>query len=161
MSDAKAIDRAAVHFPPPLVFLASLAIGYAIDRWLWPLAMAPVLASWLLIGLGALLLVAGLAMIVMSFVLFKKTGQEPEPWTTTPEIITAGIYRYSRNPMYVGMTLIQLGIGLTMGILWIIALAPVSLGIVYLIAVRHEEAYLLEKFGPPFETYMRSVRRWL
>ena len=161
MSDTEAKDRAAVHFPPPLVFIGSMAIAYVLHRWLWPLAMGLALPFWLPIGIGVLLVLSGFSMILMGSSLFKKTGQEPEPWTTTPEIISTGIYRYSRNPMYVGMALIQAGIGVAAEILWIIILTPAAIGIVYQIAVRQEEAYLEKKFGQPFQAYQRSTRRWL
>ena len=161
MSDTETDDRAAVRFPPPLVFIAALVIGFVFHRWLWPLAVGQVLPFWLPIGFGVLLILFGFSMILMGSSLFKKTGQEPEPWTTTPEIITTGIYRYSRNPMYVGMAFIQAGIGVAAGILWIIILLPAAIGVVYLIAVRPEEAYLEKKFGQPFQAYQRSTRRWL
>ena len=87
--------------------------------------------------------------------------QDPKPWEPTPEIISAGVYRFTRNPMYVGMALLQTGIGLALVSAWIIALAPVVLAVVYVTAVRHEEAYLEEKFGAAYLNYKSSVRRWI
>jgi len=103
----------------------------------------------------------GLAMIRSAFGLFRRTGQDPKPWESTPEVISTGIYRFTRNPMYVGMALIQLAIGIGLGNGWIVALVPAVLGVIYAIAIRHEEAYLERKFGKIYTEYKASVRRWL
>ncbi len=71
------------------------------------------------------------------------------------------MYRFTRNPMYVGMALLQAGIGLALASAWTIALVPVVLAVVYATAVRHEEAYLEEKFGAAYLSYNSSVRRWM
>jgi protein-S-isoprenylcysteine O-methyltransferase Ste14 len=93
--------------------------------------------------------------------LFKKTGQDPKPWVSTPEIISQGIYQISRNPMYMGMALVQTAAGVGFANGWILALLPVSLLIIYFSAIRHEEAYLEQKFGESYTRYKASVRRWL
>ena len=93
--------------------------------------------------------------------LFRRTSQDPKPWATTPEIISSGIYRFTRNPMYVGMALIQIAIGIGLANWWVIVAVPVPLVLVYLTAIRHEEAYLERKFGSAYTDYKMSVRRWL
>lgn len=154
-------DRAAVHFPPPLIYLGALIAGWAIERWLMPLWLSRwVTWSWS-IPVGSAVAVAGLVMALMGLGLFRRTGQEPEPWTPTPELIITGVYRFSRNPMYLAMTLIQLGIGIAALNAWMIALIPVSMVLAYGIAIRHEEAYLERKFGDPYRLYKSRVRRWV
>jgi len=93
--------------------------------------------------------------------LFKRTGQDPKPWQPTPEIISTGIYRYTRNPMYVALALIQIAIGLGLANGWIIVLVLPVLIIVDITAIRPEEAYLERKFGAAYTDYKKSVRRWL
>ena len=88
-------------------------------------------------------------------------SQDPKPWATTPEIISSGIYRFTRNPMYVGMALVQIAIGIGLANWWVILAVPVSLVLVYLTAIRQEEAYLERKFGSAYTDYKMSVRRWL
>lgn len=153
-------DAAAVRFPPPLVYAASLGLGWLLSRfvmpfdvpwlpdaWLWPLALLP----------GCI----GLVMLAYAAGLFVRSGQNPEPWKTTPSIVQSGIYRWTRNPMYVGMALLQIAVGLALDNAWMVLLSAASLGVVYVIAVVPEERYLEQKFGEPYLQYKRSVRRWL
>ena len=153
-------DGAAVRIPPPLVYLAALLIGpFLLQRFVWPLAFP--LPRGAAYALGVAVAIAGILVIAAAVRLFRRTEQEPEPWKPTPEIIDEGIYRRTRNPMYVGMGLVQLGFGIAVRSAWIVLLLPAVLGIVYLIAVRHEEAYLEDKFGDEYRRYKEAVRRWV
>jgi protein-S-isoprenylcysteine O-methyltransferase Ste14 len=71
------------------------------------------------------------------------------------------VYRLTRNPMYVGMALLQTAIGVGLANAWILAFVPLVLLLVHATAIRHEEAYLERKFGESYASYKRSVRRWL
>jgi protein-S-isoprenylcysteine O-methyltransferase Ste14 len=105
--------------------------------------------------------VVGLALMVAAVIEFRRTGQDPKPWKPTPELILRGPYRFTRNPMYVGLTLTQLGLGLALGHLWIALLAPCSLAVVHFMAVLPEERYLSDKFGNGYREYCRQIRRYL
>ncbi len=157
MTDEK--DGAAVRFPPPFVYLLAVALGALLQWLVFPLPLA--LSTSLRIGVAAVASLLGIALVASAFGLFRRIGQDPAPWTTTPEIVSTGIYRVTRNPMYVGMALIQLGIGVGAANGWIVALIPLVLFVIYTIAVRHEEAYLERKFGEGYLVYKRSVRRWI
>ncbi|MDH3214158.1 MAG: isoprenylcysteine carboxylmethyltransferase family protein [Myxococcales bacterium] len=113
--------------------------------------------------IGAAVAVGGLgvAMMAKAMGLFRRTGQDPRPWKGTPEIIAIGVYRVTRNPMYVGMALLQIGIGMGLANGWILVLVPPVLALVYATAIRHEEAYLESKFGDTYLAYKASVRRWI
>ena len=76
-------------------------------------------------------------------------------------MIIEGIYRYTRNPMYVSFGALQAGLGLLLGSALPALLAPVSWWVIYLIAIRHEEDYLRGKFGADYVAYLGQVRRWL
>jgi protein-S-isoprenylcysteine O-methyltransferase Ste14 len=151
-------DAAAVRFPPPLVFVLAVLIGAARELFA-PLTLP--LSPGARIAGAAVAGVAGLAFGIPAIALMRRSGQNPAPWTTSPELLGGGIYRVSRNPMYVGMALLQLAIGLGAASGWIVLLVPVSLAVVYATAVRHEEAYLAGKFGEPYLAYKQRVRRWL
>jgi protein-S-isoprenylcysteine O-methyltransferase Ste14 len=148
-----------VRFPPPLVFLGLIVLGVALHGWVRPLTVP--LALWPRIIAGVVVALGGLRMAVVARVLFTRTGQDPAPWRPSPELLVHGIYRYTRNPMYIGLTLFQVGLGIALGNGWIAALAPIGLAIVHFIAVRPEETYLTEKFGESYLDYKRAVRRYL
>jgi len=159
MSRETPSDGAAVRFPPPFVPLIALAVGEVVHRCIWPLAIPiPGLAR---ATFSLLLLAAGAALLLGAAGSFRKTGQDPKPWLPSPEIIRDGIYRYTRNPMYVSMGLLQAGLGIALADGWVILLVPATWFTIYLIAVRHEEAYLEDKFGDTYRDYKREVRRWL
>jgi len=149
---------ASVRFPPPLVFVGFIVFG-VILRYVVG-ALTPPAAGWTRL-LGAGLLVAGVAVIMSARTLFVRTGQSPAPWKPSPELILRGPYRLTRNPMYLGLTCIQAGLGLVTGNAWISLLAPIALLIVHFIAVRPEEKYLTEKFGRSYREYCGRVRRYI
>ncbi len=154
-----------VRIPPPLIYVFFLAIGFVLHAFVWPLPLVLPdslgLGSWPRIVLGSLVCVLGIIGFVLSFAPFKRTGQAPEPWKPTPEIFADGIYRFSRNPMYLSAAVVQTGIGLAVGNLWIVALVPLALIAVHFLAVVREEAYLEEKFGEAYVEFKSSVRRWV
>jgi protein-S-isoprenylcysteine O-methyltransferase Ste14 len=157
MTNAAGERGANVRVPPPLVFLGSTLLGVALRYIAGPFPPSGSWAMWL----GVAILLAGLATIVSARTWFVRTGQSPIPWKPTPELILRGPYRFTRNPMYVGITFVQAGLGLALGNLWISLLAPVGLLLVHFIAVVREEAYLAQKFGTSYRDYCRRVRRYL
>jgi protein-S-isoprenylcysteine O-methyltransferase Ste14 len=149
---------ARVRFPPPLVYLGFVLLGVAL-RYLRPLALD--VDRGVLIAVGAAAALAGIALVLSARLWFSRTGQDPRPWRPSPELILRGPYRFTRNPMYLGIFLFQLGIGVALDNLWIVLLAPASLLVVHFIAVRPEEAHLEQKFGEPYRRFKASVRRYL
>jgi protein-S-isoprenylcysteine O-methyltransferase Ste14 len=152
-------DGAPVRFPPPFVPLIALALGIVVHLWIMPLPLP--LEGALRYMIAVSLLGVGLVLMAGAFGLFRQTGQNPKPWESTPEIISTGIYRFTRNPMYVSMGLLQAGIGVALANGWVVLLVPVVWIVIYTIAIRHEEAYLEAKFGTVYTEYKKSVRRWL
>lgn len=144
-----------------LVYLIAVLLGSLASRTVGPLVPpeAAPLVVWR--GLSALTLLWGCWLTGAAFLRFLRTGQNPEPWKPSPELIVGGIYRYTRNPMYLGIAGWQMAWGFAWHDLWIVVLAPLSLAAVYFVAVRHEEAYLAAKFGTSFAEYKATVRRWL
>lgn len=150
---------ARVRFPPPLVFVLALGAGVVVERFIaathLPIDRTP------RIVLGLVLVALAIALLLSARTWFVRTGQNPAPWTPAPSLIASGPYRFSRNPMYVGMTLAQIGIGIASDVVWIAAFAPIALACVHVIAVRPEEAYLEAKFGSAYTDYKARVRRYL
>ena len=160
MAHTDAIERGAhVRFPPPLVFLSGILLGVAFEYIVAP-APVPVRRAISAIG-GVLFVIVGLGFIASARILFKRTGQSPVPWKPSPALILRGPYRFTRNPMYLGITLFECGLGLAVNNLWISLFAVPALVTVHFIAVRPEERYLSEKFGESYRVYLAQVRRYL
>jgi protein-S-isoprenylcysteine O-methyltransferase Ste14 len=150
---------ARVRIPPPLVFLVANVGGVGL-RYLVvtpPLPFARVVQ----LIVGGVLAVAAIALGLPAFGLFKKSGQDPRPWTPAPSLVLGGPYRFTRNPMYVSMVTLTVGIGFLAGSLWVVIAAVVALLIVHFTAVLPEEAYLTEKFGDDYRRFKKKVRRYL
>jgi protein-S-isoprenylcysteine O-methyltransferase Ste14 len=156
--ETEARDGAPVRVPPPLVYLAAVVAGVGLQLG-WPLPLG--LARGPRVALGVLVVLLGVPLLVGAMRLFRETGQDPKPWLATPEVVSRGVYRFTRNPMYVSLALGQTALGIGLGNPWILLLAPVSCVAVQITAIRHEEAYLERKFGDSYRDYKKSVRRWI
>ena len=152
-------DGAAVRFPPPLSYLAVLATGIALNELIWPLPFA--FSGNIRLAIALAIAAPSIALGAGALRLFRATGQDPRPWVATPEIVRTGVYRFTRNPMYLSLALLQAAIGIGLDNLWVVLLAPFSCLLVQITAIRPEEAYLEGKFGSEYIDYKESVRRWL
>ena len=159
MSPAESGERGAnVRFPPPLIYVAFILVGAAL-AYAAPLPVPG--PRYLSVTAGVTIVFAGLWLIVDAWKLFQRTGQDPAPWKPSPELVLSGSYRFTRNPTYLGLTCIQMGLGLALNNLWILLLAGFSLLGVHFIAVVPEEKYLAGKFGDSYRAYAIKVRRYL
>ena len=159
MQQPQSTERGAnVHIPPPLVYIGFIVLGALLQYTIAPIPFPG--DAWIRI-VGVIIVVAGLALIFSALATFRRTGQDPKPWTPSPELIVQGPYRWTRNPMYVGLTCILVGLGLALNNLWFLLLAAVALLVVHFIAVLPEEKYLNEKFGSSYKEYRTKVRRYI
>jgi protein-S-isoprenylcysteine O-methyltransferase Ste14 len=150
---------ARVRIPPPLVFLvangAGLGLRYVVAPPLLPFARVVQLV------VGGALAALAIALGLSALGLFKKSGPNAAPWTPSPSLLLEGPYRFTRNPMYVGMFVLTVGIGFLANNLWVVIAAVVFLLVVHFTAVLPEEAYLAEKFGVDYRRFKTKVRRYL
>jgi len=157
MSEAE--RGANVKFPPPLIYviwiLAGIGAYYAVARASLPIDRTTSALC------GLVIVVIGVAIVAPARIHFSRTGQSPIPWKPSPELILQGPYKFTRNPMYVGITIIQIGLGIGFNNLWISLFAPLALLTTHFVAVLPEERYLSEKFGESYKTYLTRVRRYL
>lgn len=163
MTQAESAERGAnVRFPPPAVYLAFILLGWSLSyAAALPVPGPQPVTRYVSLAAGLAIFLAGLWLIVDASKLFRRTGQHPAPWKPSPELVLSGAYRFTRNPMYVGMTCIQAGLGLAVNNLWIALLAAFSLLTVHFLAVVPEENYLTDKFGDSYRSYLIKVRRYL
>jgi protein-S-isoprenylcysteine O-methyltransferase Ste14 len=142
---------------PPLVFLASIALGSVLE-FAWPFAFLPhVLAA----PLGTLLVVAAVALFSGSVGKFRAAGTPVPGNEPTTVIVRAGPYRFSRNPIYLAFSLLQLGIAIWFNSLWLVATLFAAIAVMACVVIPREEQYLERKFGVEYLDYKKSVRRWL
>ena len=150
-------DAANVITIPPFIYLACLAIGFAVD-YFFPVPVFPDKAQY--IGGGILIAVSGAIMLAV-LRWFYKAGTTVDVRLPTTAIITSGPFRYSRNPSYVAMSMLYLGIGVAADSIWVLALFPIGFAVLHAGVVLREEAYLERKFGDEFRAYKAAVRRWI
>jgi protein-S-isoprenylcysteine O-methyltransferase Ste14 len=144
---------------PPLIYATLFAVGYGAHR-VAPMQLfvdppiAVRLVGWALAAL-AVLLGASAAL------LFLRAGTTPDPRRPTTALVVHGPYRFTRNPMYLALALLYLGLALLMNAAWPLVLLPVAIMLVERWVIAREEAYLERQFGDAYRAYKARVRRWL
>jgi len=103
----------------------------------------------------------GSVMILMGTRRFQAAGTNIPPSLPTTALVVDGIYRRTRNPLYLGMTLVYLGVGVAAGSIWAIVLVVPLLWIINSGVIVREESYLERKFGDAYRAYKARVRRWV
>ncbi len=154
---SQALDNAGVRVPPHILLIVAILAGYGLQQiWALELTNWPgwYVAGWALIGVAVIILIT-------SWVQFYQAKTNIQPHKPSSVVIQSGLYRFSRNPIYVAGLLLQLGIALLMNNLWIVLLVPVSKIVFDRFIIAREEAYLERAFGEVYLDYKRSVRRWL
>ena len=158
MSDASR-DTSGVGFPPPLPYAGGFVAGVGAHRLL-PVRLWPEPAAIETV-LGWGLLAAGVLLAASAAYLFRRAGTTPNPTKPTTALVIWGPYRFTRNPMYVGLAAVYLGGTLLLNDAWPIALFPVVIALVRRRVIAREEAYLERKFGDEYRAYKARVRRWI
>jgi protein-S-isoprenylcysteine O-methyltransferase Ste14 len=151
-------DSARVTFPPPIAYLGTLLAGLLAD-WLFGLQVP--LSPTVRIVAVLLLLVAGSSLVLAARNHFVRAGTDVKPWKTSSAIVSDGVYAFTRNPMYLGMALVYLGIALGFASMSALVLLPLLLVVVHTQVIAREERYLEAKFGDLYREYRTKVRRWL
>lgn len=153
-------DTAGVIAPPPLLFAGALALS-ALLHWALPLGLGGDLTAWLRLPLGFGLILAAAFGALSALRAFRRLQTPAEPWKPTRRLATGGVYRFTRNPMYLGLLLLQASSGLLADSLWPLLVLPLLGLLLHRGVVLREERYLARRFGQEYEDYRRRVRRWL
>ncbi len=153
-------DTPGVIAPPPLIAAATVVLGLVLD-WLFPiLALSKWLTFWPRVALGVVLIVAGGALALAAERMFKRVGTNVPPWKPSLALATGGIFARLRNPMYIGVALMLIGLGLALASDWILLLFVPSALVLHYGVVLREERYLEKKFGDGYRRYMANVPRY-
>lgn len=145
-----------VIYPPVWLVIGLIAI-FVLDQY-FPLYR---FTGTLPMALGSVAILVGLFLLVLAGGLFRRADTEMIPFREVRALVTGGVYRITRNPMYLGMALILLGTACTTGIVSGLAVPLLFMAIIELRYIRPEEAMLQSIFGEEFDAYCRRVRRWL
>lgn len=149
-------DHPGVIAPPPLIYLSGLLIGASLKNQL----PVPWLPRLLRNFLGSSLLGGALLIITFAFRNMKQAGTNVNPAEPTTALVTTGPYLFSRNPLYLGLTMFYAGIALLGNLFWSILLLPVIVRVVNQGVIKREERYLENKFGEQYKQYKERVPRW-
>ena len=155
---ARDADNSGVKAPPPLIFLAPLVLGLVL-HFVVPLPFLPTVLLQLVIGIPIMFL-SGMT-VISAVVTFRRAKTTFSINKESTAMVTQGPYRFTRNPAYLALAVLYLGIGVAVNALWVVVLLPVPVVVITLAAMRPEEAYLERKFGAEHLSYKARVRRWL
>ena len=151
-------STAQVLIRPPLAWALAVMAGFALD-WLEPLPFLP--EDWPNGFLGAVVFVLALALAIWAIDTMTRAGTNVPTNRPTTTIVESGPYRFTRNPIYMGMFGGLIGLGIAFDNLWLLLmLVPFALVIRYGVVAR-EEHYLERRFGDAYRGYRQRVRRWL
>ncbi len=150
-------DNPGVIAPPPLIFLSGLLVGGLISGF----SPVEILPKTLAVIAGITLAVAGLTIILTAIVQMRRAKTNVEPWKPTTAILDEGLYAVSRNPIYLAMALIYLGITFLFNSFWFLPPLVLVLPAIHFGVILREEKYLERKFGNEYLNYKTSVRRWI
>lgn len=136
--------------------LLSLALGY-----LFPLPLTLLLPRAALISAGIILILISFVLIGSTRRQFREAGQPTDPGDPTTQLITSGIFSWSRNPLYLAGMIFYLGLAALLNSLWMLILLLPTLAAFHFVLIVPEERYLEEIFGASYRQYVQSVRRWV
>jgi len=161
LENEQANDHPNVAVMPPLLITATLGLALALEQLSNIQFLLPLELIVHQTGIGGVLVMAGMAIAALGGTEFVKKGTNISPHMPSLKLVRTGVYKFTRNPIYIGMLLFQLGISLFLALEWGVLLTGLSATVLHFGVVLREEAYLREKFGKPYEEYLESSKRWL
>ena len=158
----KALARLFLQIPVPWVFVLTYLVGVGVQIVAGPHEPFRALETFRGVPvLGGALFVMGAAVAGWGLVTFHRARTTTVPGQVSSQLVTWGPYRFTRNPMYVGLIIAYLGEAGILRQIWPILLLPLTIAYVNWIVIPLEEARLLEAFGAAYQRYQTRVRRWL
>ncbi len=159
MNDENKKDHAKVKTIPPLIPLTFIVVAWLLNRFIYSLAI-PINANIQMI-IAYVLMVVATILFGFSLYFFFKTRQNPEPHTPTNALYTGGIFKITRNPIYLGFLVAQIVVAIKLNNLYVILSLPFVFWLLNKWVIDPEEVYLEKLFGQKYLDYKSKVRRWL
>jgi protein-S-isoprenylcysteine O-methyltransferase Ste14 len=151
-----------VRFPPPFLFVGGIVVGWLLESRVHRLPVIPESVSPIVYRAGGyLLLLVGVMIAAWGMITFARAHTAIIPNKPASSIVDTGPYRFTRNPMYTGMTLAYLGVAIHLNSGWMILLLPVVLFLLHRFVISREERYLSAAFGETYDAYRARVKRWV
>ena len=158
-------DSANVVSFPPIIFLFSMNLAFTIamsNMYHYQIYQVPeILNIFRSKPIGILFILVSLIIFYISIKQFNKHSEDPIPTSPSNLIIINGIYSYTRNPMYLALLLMQIGIGMLLSVIHIVMFTVLTYLILKYFVIFPEEKYLEDKFGDIYVRYKKSVNRWI
>ena len=151
--------RFLMHVPVPWVFVLAYLLGVAMER-VRPSTISSRVAQVSTIA-GGVLFAVGTVIAGWGLVLFRKARTTTVPGKSSTKLVTSGPYRFTRNPMYVGLVVAYLGEAALQKQVWPVVLLPFTIAYLHWTVIPVEEGRLVETFHEEYEEYRARVRRWL
>lgn len=145
---------------PPIIYLAAIAISIALGL-LFPLPWISAPLSDILFAAGWLLVAAMVALDFSAMRTMARAKTTIMPNRASEHLVTTGAFSFTRNPIYLGNTLLMIGVGLITGIVWFLPLAVAAAFATQKLAIEREEGHLEARFGKKYRDYAKRVRRWI
>ena len=159
MKEKNTKDHAKVKTIPPLIPLTFIAVSWLVNRFIYPLSI-PVPTNIQTV-IAYVLIVVSSILFGFSLYFFFKTRQNPEPHTPTNALYTGGIFKITRNPIYLGFLVAQVVVAIKLNNLYVILTLPFVFWLLNKWVIDPEEVYLQKLFGQEYLDYKNKVRRWL
>jgi protein-S-isoprenylcysteine O-methyltransferase Ste14 len=160
MTMTKARDTAGVLAPPPLIALAVVVLGLTLDRLLPAYVLSLLLSLPERIVIGLVVMGAGAALGFTAVLGFRRAQTHVEPWKSSAALVTDGIFKWLRNPMYVGATMLLAGFAVLFASDWTLVMTVAFVVVLHFGVIKREEHYLETKFGDVYRGYKARVPRY-
>lgn len=141
---------------PPLIFLAAILLGIALNR-VWSLPFVPPTLGLL----GPLVVLCAVLLFLLSYREFSAAGTSVRGAERTTAIVRTGPYRFSRNPIYLSFILLVLGLSVWLNDLWLLVTLVPAVALIAAVVIPREERFLERNFHDQYSSYKATVRRWL
>lgn len=145
---------------PPIIYLAAIAVAILL-AYLAPLPWFPGFFGDILFAVGWIAIAGAILIDISAMRTLSRARTTVMPNRGSEHLVTGGPYSFSRNPIYLGNTMIMVGVGLISGIAWFLPLALAAAIATQKLAIQREEQHLEIRFGKKYRDYCKRVRRWI
>lgn len=151
-----------VRFPPPFIFVGGILAGWLLGSRVYNLPLIPGSVPPIVFrSLGYLLVLIGFGVAAWGMMTFARAHTAIIPNRPASSLVESGPYRFTRNPMYTGMTIAYVGVAVHLNSGWTVLLLPLVLFLLHRFVIRREEKYLSAAFGDTYDAYRARVKRWV